>query len=74
MPLIKVKVHAGAKREKIEEIESGVFKISVQEPPEKGKANARVTKLLAEHFNVPLGRVTLVSGGTFREKIFSIDI
>lgn len=72
--IIKVKVSAGAKTEKVEEIESGVFKIRVQESPEKGKANQRVAELLAKHFNVPRTRVFLVSGATYREKVFSITL
>lgn len=72
--IIKVKVSAGAKTEKIEELEPGVFKIRVQEPPEKGKANARVASLLAEHFKIPRSKVFLMSGASYREKIFSIDL
>ena len=72
--IIKVRVSAGAKTEKIEEISEGVFKIRVGEPPEKGKANVRVLELVALHFNVPISRVCLVSGNTFREKIISVTI
>ena len=70
--VIKVKVSAGAKTEKIDEIEPGVFKIRVSEPPEKGKANARVLELIAEYFNVSKSKVFLVSGNTYREKIIEI--
>jgi uncharacterized protein len=72
--LIKVKVSAGAKTEEVQEIEPGVFKVRVSVAPEKGKANQRVAELLAEYFKVPKSRVFLVSGATFREKVFSIEI
>lgn len=72
--IIKVKVSAGAKTEKIEEIAPDVFKIRVAAPPEKGKANARVAELLAKHFEVPMSRVLLVSGETYREKVFCIQM
>lgn len=71
---IKVKVSAGAKTEKIEEVESGVFKVRVTQPPEKGKANQRVLELVAEYFKIPRLKVTLLSGHTFREKIIAVDL
>ena len=70
---IKVKVSAGAKTEKIEEVEYGVFKVRVSEPPEKGKANARVLELVSKYFRVSKTKVFLVSGNTYREKIIKID-
>jgi uncharacterized protein (TIGR00251 family) len=72
--IIKVKVSAGAKTENIQEIATNVFRVRVQAPPEKGKANARATKLLSEYFGIPIVNVTLVGGATFKEKIFSIEI
>ena len=39
-----MKVSAGAKTEKVEEVEPGVFKIRVISPPEKGKAKDAVIK------------------------------
>jgi uncharacterized protein len=71
--IIKVRVSAGAKTEKVEEVEPNVFKIRVSAPPEKGKANDRVAELLAEHFGVSKSKIFLVSGATYREKVFSVD-
>lgn len=72
--IIKVKVSAGAKTEKVEEVEPDVFKIRVSAPPEKGKANNRVAELLAEYFKIPRSKVWLISGATYREKVFSIEM
>jgi len=72
--IIKVKVIAGAKTEKIEEVLPGCFKIRVSEPPEKGKANTRVLELVAEYFKVSKSKVFLVSGNTYREKTIMIDM
>ena len=72
--IIKVKVSASAKTEKIEEVAPGVFKIRVTAPPERGKANARVAELLAKYFKVSMSQVLLVSGETYREKIFCIKM
>ena len=71
---IKVRVSAGAKTENVEEIESGVFKIRVAVAPEKGKANERVAELIAEYYKIPKSKVFLVSGATYKEKVFLIDV
>jgi uncharacterized protein len=72
--LIKVKVSAGAKTESVEEMPDGSYKVRVSAPPDKGKANQRVLELLAEHFKISKSKVFLVSGATFREKVFSIEL
>lgn len=72
--VIKLKVSAGAKTEKVEEMEDGSLKVRVTEAPEKGKANKRVLELVAKHFGAPISKVFLVSGQTYREKVVEIDI
>lgn len=66
--VIQVKVSAGVKTEKMEEVSPDHFKIRVQEPPEKGRANERVLELVAEYFNVPISNVTLKHGVSSRMK------
>ncbi len=72
--IIKVKVGAGAKSEKVEEVGDGAFRIRVTEPPDKGKANKRVLELVAKHFDVSTLSVRLVSGNTYREKVIEVDV
>ena len=72
--IIKVKVNAGSKTEKIEEISPDIYKVRVAQPPEKGKANQRVLELVAEYFNVPISRVCLISGNTYKEKVISVTL
>jgi hypothetical protein len=72
--IIKAKVSAGAKTEKIEEVEPDFFKIRVSEPPEKGRANERVLEIVAEYFGVPKFRVFLKSGHSYREKVILVDL
>ncbi len=74
MKKIRVKVSAGAKTEKVVEVEPDFFRIRVNEPPEKGKANARVIELLAEYYGIPESLITLVLGAATRDKIFHIGI
>lgn len=70
--IIKVKVVAGAKTEKVEEVRKDEFKIRVAVPPEKGKANMRVTELLAKHYGVSPSQVFLKSGASHNEKVFLV--
>ncbi len=69
---IKVKVKPNAGKNEIKEISPGFFEARVSVPPEKGKANNRVIELLSKHFKVPKSKIILVSGTTFKEKIFEI--
>lgn len=71
--IIQVRVTAGAKSEKVEEISPDKFRIRTIAPPEKGKANERVRELLAEYLNVPRYAVYLKSGQTSREKVFVVE-
>jgi uncharacterized protein (TIGR00251 family) len=43
---------------------SGVLKVRVQAPPERGKANAELRELLAREFGVPSRNVSILSGET----------
>jgi hypothetical protein len=71
--ILSVKVSAGAKSEKVEEISPGVFRVRTNVAPEKGKANERVRELLAEYLGVPRMSVYLKSGLTSRDKIFVVE-
>ncbi|MCV7380922.1 hypothetical protein BST11_12570 [Mycobacterium alsense] len=50
----------------------GELTIYVREPAVDGKANAAVTRLLADHLGLPKSRVALVSGATSRQKRFRV--
>ena len=81
---IIVKVKTKAKEERIERInqssfnfsgkeqDTPIYKISVKEAPEKGRANVAVIKLLAKYFDISPISVTLISGQTSKQKIFEI--
>ncbi len=51
-----------------------IYKVSVKEAPVDGKANEAVTKALATYFGIPTSRIRLISGHTFKQKVFEIDI
>ncbi len=69
---IKIKVQAGAKKEKFEKISKDHFSISIKEPAERGLANKRVIELVREYFKV-YNDVRIVSGHHSPGKIISID-
>lgn len=46
------------------------YRARVTAPPEDGKANEAVARLISDHFSVPISTVSLLSGHTSREKVF----
>ena len=50
-----------------------VLKAAVTAPPEKGKANAALIKLLAKAWSLPKTSLTIISGATDRNKVLHID-
>jgi uncharacterized protein len=50
-----------------------VLRMRVKAVPDKGKANAAVTALLAKALKVPKSAFTLVAGDTSRQKILKIE-
>lgn len=50
-----------------------VLKAAVTAPPEKGKANAALIKLLAKAWSLPKTSLTVISGATDRNKVLHIE-
>lgn len=69
---IEVRVTPRAARARIVQ-EDGALRVYVTAPPEDGKANAAVQKLLAKSLGVAKTRLTLVGGASSRTKRFRID-
>jgi hypothetical protein len=59
-----VKVVPGASRTKVAGLWGTALKLAVSAPPEGGKANGAVTKLLAEVLGVKAAQISIVSGQT----------
>ncbi|MEZ4870658.1 MAG: DUF167 domain-containing protein [Bdellovibrionales bacterium] len=70
---LKVTVKPNSKNESVEFSED-VCTVRVNSPPVDGKANKRVTELLAKHYGVAKSKISLISGHKSKIKIFSIDI
>jgi uncharacterized protein (TIGR00251 family) len=60
----RVKVNAGAQSESVRELADGTVQVRTRAPATRGKANARVVEMLAEHFGVATAEVEIVAGHT----------
>ena len=67
---IKVKVHAGEKKNRLEQKSPDSFEIWVKAPAQEGRANEAVRALLAAQLNVPENKLSLIKGATCASKIF----
>ena len=67
---LKVKVHAGEKKNKLVQKGPDTFEIWVKAPAEQGRANEAVRTLLAAHLNIAENKLSLIKGATSPAKIF----
>jgi uncharacterized protein (TIGR00251 family) len=65
----RVRVAPGASRERIVGEHGDALKVGVREPPEKGRANDAVERLLALALRVKAGDVSVVRGHAARDKV-----
>lgn len=68
----RVRVQPRASRDAIEGEHDGALKVRLTAPPVEGRANDSLRRLLAEHLNVPVSAVRIVSGENSRNKRVSI--
>lgn len=71
--ILPVRATPSAKRNAIGGIHDGMLKISVTAPPDDGRANAAIVKLLAKSLKISKSRVQLLSGATQRQKKFLLE-
>lgn len=69
---ISVRVKPNARKNDVKEIDENHYLVSVTAPPVDNKANEKVIELLAEYFGKPKRAITIVRGGTSREKVVEI--
>ena len=69
---VRLRVSPGAARAAVVGRHGEAWKLRVAAAPERGKANEAVLALLAETLAVPRANVTLVSGGSSRDKIVEL--
>lgn len=70
---LNLKVSPKAARNAINGWHGEQLKIAVTAPPDKGKANDAVIKLLAEHLDLPKSALVLIRGHTSTQKLIAIE-
>ncbi len=69
---IFIKVKTKSKIKKLVKIDETHYSMSINSPPEKGKANKEIVKTLAKYFNTSISKITIVSGEKSKNKIIEI--
>ena len=69
---VRLRVSPGAKSAEVVGRHGEAWKVRVAAPPEGGRANEAVVRLLAETLSLPRDAVTLVSGHGGRDKIVQL--
>lgn len=75
--LVDVRLQPGASRSRVDGVAllddgATVLKVRVSAPPEDGKANATLVKLLAKAWKMPKSAVSLAAGQTDRRKTLAV--
>lgn len=70
--LLKVYVQPGAKRTAIVGLHNQMIKIAIKEKAQEGAANEALREFLSELLRVSKSSVTLIRGGTSRQKVINV--
>ena len=70
--IIRVKVQAKRKLDKVTLLSKDRFLVQTREPAKEGRANEKVRFLLANYFQLPLAKVRLRRGHQRPNKLFEI--
>jgi uncharacterized protein (TIGR00251 family) len=69
---VRLRVAPGASRPGVVGRHGDGWKVRVSAPPEAGRANAALRRLLAERLGVPAASVVVVSGHGSRDKVVEV--
>jgi uncharacterized protein (TIGR00251 family) len=70
---LQLRVSPGAARSAIVGRHGAAWKVRVAAPPEGGKANDAVVRLLADALTLPASQVRIVSGHASRDKTIALE-
>ena len=73
MVTLNIKVVPGARKDRVVGPYGDAIKVQVSAPPEGGKANEAVVRLLAAALGLKRGQVRITSGHTQPRKVVEID-
>ena len=71
-PVLAVKVTPGSSRDRVAGRYGDGIKVQTSAPPEGGRANAAVARILAQFLNVRPAQVVLISSAANPRKLFRI--
>ncbi|HTP57355.1 MAG TPA: DUF167 domain-containing protein [Spirochaetia bacterium] len=69
---LRVKARPGAREDSVLGVRGSELVVAVRVPPEKGKANAEIAKVLARALGVPRDDVVLKRGGQSAHKVYTV--
>ena len=69
---LRIRVSPGARRTELVGRQGEAWKVRVAAPPERGRANDAVLKLLAERLRVRADELSLVAGASRRDKVVEL--
>ena len=70
---LSVRVQPRARREELGGERDGALLVRVTAPPVDGRANEAVCRLIARRLRVARGRVSVVRGGSARDKLVEVE-
>jgi uncharacterized protein (TIGR00251 family) len=70
---ISIKVLPNANHNEVIGQTSGVWKIKIAAPPDKGKANKELVEYLSGLLNIKKDQINILRGQTARNKVLSIE-
>ena len=73
MPTLNIKVVPGARKDRVVGAYGDAVKVQVSAPPEGGKANAAVLRLLSEALELKPSQLELVAGHAQPRKVVRIE-
>ena len=71
--LLKVRAAPRASHEGVRGLHGEALKVAVAAPPERGKANEAIARVLAEHLSLCPSQIQVHSGATSRDKWFHLE-
>jgi uncharacterized protein (TIGR00251 family) len=70
--ILRLRVRPGGRRDEVVGPHGGALKVSVTAPPERGKANQAVLRLLADRLGVAVGALEITAGSGSRDKTLKV--
>jgi len=70
---ITVRVQPNAGRSRIEGFKDGCLRVKVAAPPEKGRANRELIRLLSDALKISKNSIAIIKGMTSRTKVVAVN-